>query len=75
MGQLSALLTPVVNGLGASIGHLIATESEDKTYEVFKVVNLVNFWIYSFSTIFLFNLLEVRGWTATRKLYIFSYPY
>lgn len=58
IGQLSALLTPVVNGLGASIGHLIATESKDKTYEVFKVVNLVNFWIYSFSAIFLFNLLE-----------------
>lgn len=58
IGQLSALLTPVVNGLGASVGNLIATESKDKTYEVFKVVNLINFWIYSFSTIFLFNLLE-----------------
>lgn len=58
IGQLSALLTPVVNGLGASVGHLIATESKNKTYEMFKVVNLVNFWIYSFSTIFLFNLLE-----------------
>lgn len=58
IGQLSALLTPAINGLGASIGHLIATESKDKTYDVFKVVNLVNFWIYSFSTIFLFNLLE-----------------
>ncbi len=58
IGQLSALLTPVVNGLGASVGNLIATENKDKTYAVFKVVNLVNFWIYSFSTIFLFNLLE-----------------
>ena len=56
--QLSSLLTPVVNGIGASVGHLIATESKEKTYEIFKVVNLVNFWIYSFAAIFLFNLLE-----------------
>ncbi len=58
IGQLSSLLTPVLNGIGASVGHLIATESKEKTYEVFKVVYLVNFWIYSFAVIFLYNLLE-----------------
>lgn len=56
--QLASLLTPVLNGVGASVGHLLATEGKEKTYDIFKVIYLVNFWIYSFAVIFLFNLLE-----------------
>lgn len=56
--QLASLLTPVLNGMGASVGNLIATESKEKNYEIFKVIYLINFWIYSFSVIFLYNLLE-----------------
>ena len=56
--QLSSLLTPVLNGIGASVGNLIATESKEKSYQIFNVTYLINFWIYSFSVIFLYNLLE-----------------
>lgn len=58
IGQLSSLLTPIMGGIGASVGNLIATESNDKSYKIFNIAYLVNFWIYSFSAIFLFNLLE-----------------
>ncbi|MGG7078769.1 lipopolysaccharide biosynthesis protein [Clostridium sardiniense] len=58
IGQLSSLLTPVIGGIGASVGNLIATESSEKSYKIFKITYLINFWIYSFSAIFLFNLLE-----------------
>lgn len=58
ISQLSSLLTPVIGGIGASVGNLIATESSERSYEIFKVTYLINFWIYSFSAIFLFNLLE-----------------
>ena len=58
IGQLGNLVTPILGGINASVGNLIATESKDKSYEVFKVTYLVNFWIYSFCVIFLFNLLE-----------------
>lgn len=58
VNQLSALLNPILNGIGASVGNLIATEDDNKTYEIFNVVYLINFWIYSFSVIFLYNLLE-----------------
>lgn len=57
-GQLSALLEPVLNGVGASVGNLLATEGKEKKYKVFKVVYFVNFWIYSIAVIFLYNLLE-----------------
>ena len=56
--QLSSLLTPIINGIGASVGNLIATESKEKNYEIFNITYLINFWIYSVCTIFLYNLLE-----------------
>ncbi|MGX2961377.1 lipopolysaccharide biosynthesis protein [Peribacillus sp. JNUCC 23] len=58
MGQLSALVRSVLGGIGASVGNLIATESNDKNYSIFKIVYLVNFWIISLCVIFLYNLLE-----------------
>ena len=56
--QLASLLTPILNGIGASVGNLIATESKEKRYQIFNVMYLITFWIYSFSVIFLYNLLE-----------------
>lgn len=58
IGQLSGLVSPILGGISASVGNLIATEGHTKSYKVFKVSYLVNFWIYSFCTIFLFNLME-----------------
>jgi O-antigen/teichoic acid export membrane protein len=58
IAQLSALVTPVLADIGASVGNLIATEDNNKSYSIFKVTYLLGFWIYSFSVIFLYNLLE-----------------
>lgn len=58
ISQLSALLSPIVSGIGNGVGNLIATEEKKKIYDIFKVSFLVSFWVYSFSVIFLFNLLE-----------------
>lgn len=68
--QLASLLTPILNGIGASVGNLIATESKDKSYEVFTVIYLINFWIYGVSSIFLYNLLEpfINWWLGTGLL-------
>lgn len=68
--QLSSLLTPILNGIGASVGNLLATESKEKNYQIFKVTYLINFWIYSFSVIFLYNLLEpfINWWLGNGLL-------
>lgn len=58
MNQLSAIVSQVLGGIGASVGNLIATEDSNKRYTIFKVTHFINFWIYSFSVIFLYNLLE-----------------
>jgi O-antigen/teichoic acid export membrane protein len=56
--QLEALVSPIFGGIGASVGNLIAEENKEKTYFIFKVSFLLNFWIYSLCIIFLYNLLE-----------------
>lgn len=70
ISQLSSLLTPILGGVGASVGNLIAIESKEKNYEIFKVIYLVNFWIYSFCAIFLYNLLEpfINWWLGNGLL-------
>lgn len=70
IGQLSSLLTPILNGIGASVGNLIATENKEKSYEVFNVVYLINFWMYGICAIFLYNLLEpfINWWLGTGLL-------
>lgn len=56
--QLSSLVNPILGGIGASVGNLMATEDGEKNYSIFKVSFLVNFWVISLSVIFLYNLLE-----------------
>ncbi|MEY2192743.1 lipopolysaccharide biosynthesis protein [Neobacillus sp. BF23-41] len=41
-----------------SVGNLVAEENEEKLFTIFKVTMLINFWIYSFFTIFLYIIME-----------------
>lgn len=56
--QLTALVGPILGGIGASVGNLIATEGIEKNYSIFKISYLINFWVYSICVIFLYNVLE-----------------
>lgn len=56
--QLGDLVNTIINSIGDSVGNMIVSEDSDKSYRIFKVAYLVNFWIYSFAVIFLYNLVE-----------------
>lgn len=70
MGQLGTILAPLLDGFGASVGHLIALENKEKRYHIFKVTYFLNFWIYSVSVIFLFCMLEpfINWWLGSGYL-------
>lgn len=70
MRQLSALVNPILSSINASVGNLVATENKEKTYEVFNVTYFINFWIFSWCSIFLYNLLEpfIEWWMAKEML-------
>jgi O-antigen/teichoic acid export membrane protein len=58
IGQLGSLISPILGGITASIGNLISVEDDEKKYSVFEMIYLINFWLYSISLIFLYNILE-----------------
>lgn len=70
ISQVHNLISPILNGIGASVGNLLAIEEKEKSYFVFNTVYLVNFWMYSVATIFLFNLLEpfINWWLGSGLL-------
>ena len=45
------VVTPFFNSFTASVGNLNATSSEEKSYRFFKVLNLMNFWLYGWGAI------------------------
>lgn len=70
IGQLTSILSPIINGISNSVGNLIATEDEEKIYSIFKITYLINFWIYSVCVIFLYNLLNpfISWWLGSEYL-------
>ena len=70
MGQVSSLFGSIIGGIGNSIGNLIATEGKEKTFNIFNISYFISFWIYSFSAIVLFNLVEpfISWWLGSEYL-------
>ncbi len=48
INMIKGYLTQITGSLSASVGNLIAKESTDKSYSVFRSLFLVFFWIYGF---------------------------
>ncbi|MGU9099121.1 lipopolysaccharide biosynthesis protein [Clostridium perfringens] len=51
IGSVSMVLNNIFVGITASVGNLVATESNEKKYFMFKVINFINFWMFSFSSV------------------------
>ena len=58
VSSVSGFVSIFISSISASVGNLIAKESEEKIYSVFKVTSLINFWLYGFSCICLYCLSE-----------------
>jgi O-antigen/teichoic acid export membrane protein len=56
ISALNGLLSQVFQSVTASIGNLNVLEKKDKTYDLFKSIFLVNFWLFGFCCIALMNL-------------------
>lgn len=58
----------------ASVGNLNATETKEKSKFIFNCIDLIGFWIYTFASISLINLINpfIRLWVGER--YLFSMP-
>lgn len=45
------IVSPIFESFISSIGNLNVTETIEKKYEVFKIINFLNYWIYGFCAI------------------------
>jgi O-antigen/teichoic acid export membrane protein len=63
-------INQIFNNIYHSIGNLVAKETRDKVYSVYKIYRLLNFWLYSFLTILLAILLEpfISLWIGSQYL-------
>lgn len=71
INQIKSLVTPLMTGVKDSVGNLVTSESNEKQYEVFKMLFLINFIIVSFITIMLYCLLNpfIAWWLGEQYLF------
>ncbi|WP_338789118.1 lipopolysaccharide biosynthesis protein [Metabacillus sp. FJAT-53654] len=60
-------INQIFNNIYHSVGNLVANERIDKVYSVYKVYMLLNFWLYSLSTILLLITIEpfIKLWIGS----------
>lgn len=58
ISAFQTLITTGMNGITASIGNLLASNDNNKSYDVHKKIFFLSFWIVSFTVISLYNTLN-----------------
>lgn len=71
INALNIVLGQVFNAITASVGNLIAIESKERAYSVFKKTFFLNFWVYGFSSICLLVLFNdfITIWLGSEYLF------
>lgn len=57
INSVSLLINQIFSSLTASVGNLLVTTSKEKTYEIYKNIMFLNFWIYGFASTAMFNIM------------------
>ncbi len=57
-GSLIMILSQLATAITGSVGNFIAKEKTEKSYELFKKIDFINYWLYGFSTICLIILIN-----------------
>lgn len=72
ISSVSGFVTTFSGGVTASMGNLIASASKERAYEVYKRIDFINFWLYTFSSICLLCLTEpfIKIWLG--EAYVLS---
>ena len=58
ISTVNTLLNRIIEGVTSSMGNLIATSNRDKVYDIFNKMYFICFWIFSFSFVCLFNIIN-----------------
>lgn len=70
--MLNVLLSQLFNGITASVGNYNATESKEKQMELFKSINLANFWLFGWAALGIFLISSDLVALCYGKRYVLS---
>ncbi len=56
--QVEGVFLMIVSAVAASVGNVVATETKEKQYEIYKKLDLITFFIYGIASVCLFQLLN-----------------
>lgn len=56
--QVEVVFMMIVSAVSASVGNVVAVESRERQYEIYKKLNLLSFFIYGIASVCLFQLLN-----------------
>lgn len=54
--MLNTILNQLFSGVSASVGNFNATQSNEKKLELFRIINLVNFWLFGWAALGIFAI-------------------
>ena len=71
INTVNNFLISIVGSATASFGNLIASSDKNKVYDTFKIYNFIGFWIYGFSAIAFYFLLNpfIDLWLGEKFLF------
>ncbi len=70
-GSLSSILKQIVTAVQASVGNLLVEKDYEKSYQIFRKLELLNFWLYSVVSISIFYVVQdfIKVWLGERYLF------
>jgi O-antigen/teichoic acid export membrane protein len=68
--SVNALIVIFFDSISSSMGNLIATETDEKKLDVFKIVNFIGFWIFGIVSVSFYSLLNplIELWLGEKYL-------
>lgn len=58
VNAVSSVFSQVVRGAVASVGNLLTEKNPDKSFDIYKKLSFMSFWIYAFAAISIYMMME-----------------
>ena len=71
INTVNTLLAQIFSGITASLGNLLVEKNNEKSFDIAKKIMFANFWIYSFATIAIYEMINpfIKIWLGENFLF------
>lgn len=71
INTVNTLLAQIFSGITASLGNLLVEKNNEKSFDIAKKIMFANFWIYSFATIAIYEIINpfIKSWLGESFLF------